>query len=183
MELTNATEATELYGNEVSQELYIVLGFDPGGTTGWCVMGVHPDAVASGDPEIRIMDNVEFWSAGEFVGTEHSQCDQIVDMVNCWPSARLVSEQFILRSNVRGGEVFSLERMNAIISWAVRPRYFVLQQPSLAMTTITDQRQRDMGLWIPGKEHARDATKHVLTFLRRQRDRHLKAAATVRNAS
>lgn len=168
--------AEELYGGEDDADQYIVVGLDPGGTTGWCVIGVHPDAL-SGDPEIRILDNVEFWSAGQFTGPEDSQVDEICELIEAWPSARLVSELFTLRTRVTSAEVFALERMNAIVRWAIRPRYLVLQQPSLAMTTITDERQKAMGFWIPGQEHARDATKHALTFLKRQKQRQTKAAA------
>lgn len=174
-ELLSSAEAIETYGDEDDPDQYVVLGLDPGGTTGWCVMGIHPDAM-SGDPSVRILDNIEFWSAGQFVGPEFDQVDQIVDLVGCWPSARLVSELFTLRTRVTSNEVFALERMNFGIGLAIRPRYLVFQQPSLAMTTITDDRQKEMGLWIPGREHARDATKHVLTFLKRQRDRQIKAA-------
>lgn len=176
MELLTSADAIEMYGDEDDPDQYVVLALDPGGTSGWCIIGVHPDSIASGDPDIKILDNVEFWSAGQFDGPEHDQCDMVVELVRAWPSARLVSEQFTLRSKVTSAEVFSLERMNAIIGWAVRPRYLVMQQPSLAMTTVTDDRQKAMGLWIPGKEHARDATKHAITFLRRQRERNLKAA-------
>ena len=176
MDRLSRDDAQALFAEEDDADQYIVLGLDPGGTTGWCVMGIHPDAM-SGDPSIRILDNVEFWSAGQFTGNEDDQCDAIVEMIGVWPSARLVTELFTLRTRVTSSEVFALERMNAILRWAIRPRYFVFQQPSLAMTTITDERQKAMGFWIPGQEHARDATKHVLTFLKRQKERQTKAAA------
>jgi hypothetical protein len=168
--------AEGLFGGEDDADQYVVVALDPGGTTGWCVIGVHPDAM-SGDPQVKILDNVEFWTAGQFVGNEDDQCDEVVELIEAWPSARLVTELFTLRSRVTSPEIFALERMNAILRWAIRPRYMVFQQPSLAMTTITDERQKEMGFWIPGQEHARDATKHALTFLKRQRDRQIKAAA------
>jgi hypothetical protein len=176
MDRLSRVDAEGMYGGEEDADQYVVLALDPGGTSGWCVLGIHPDAM-SGDPGIRILDNVEFWTAGEFAGNEDDQCDEIVELIEAWPGARLVTELFTLRSRVTSSEVFSLERMNAILRWAIRPRYFVYQQPSLAMTTITDDRQKAMGFWIPGREHARDATKHALTFLKRQRDRQAKAAA------
>lgn len=175
VELNSEPEAEALN----SAYVYTVVSLDPGGTTGWCVLGVHSDAVSSGDPEIKILDNIEFWAAGQYTGQEFDQVDEIVALIAAWPTARLVSEQFTLRTRVTSSEVFSLERMNSMIGWAIRPRYLVLQQPSLAMTTITDERQKDMGMWIPGQEHARDATKHGLTFLKRQRDRQIKASAAL----
>jgi hypothetical protein len=183
MDSIEPAEAKALYGDEEDADQYVVLALDPGGTSGWCVIGVHPDAIASGDPSIKILENIEFWTCGQFAGPEDDQCDEIVDLVGNWPGARLVTELFTLRSRVTSSEVFALERMNAILRWAIRPRYFVYQQPALAMTTITDDRQKDMGLWVPGKEHARDALKHGLTFLKRQRDRQIKAAALVRRSA
>jgi len=183
MDRTGKAEAEELYGGEEDADQYICVALDPGGTTGWCVLGVHPDAIGSGDPGIKILDNIEFWVAGQFAGPEWDQCDEIIELLNAWPSARIVSEMFVLRSAVKSGDVTVLDRMNAVVGHAIRPRYMVLQQPSLAMSTITDERQKDMGLWIPGQEHARDATKHALTFLKRQRDRVLKAAAVAAAAA
>jgi hypothetical protein len=176
-------QAEELYGGEDSPDFYTVVALDPGGTTGWCVLSVHPDAIASGDPEIKILNNIEFWTAGQFTGPEFDQVDRVADLIAAWPAARLVSEQFTLRTRVTSSEVFSLERMNFGIGLVIRPRYLVLQQPSLAMTTLTDERQKDMDLWIPGKEHARDATKHAVTFLKRQRDRQIKAVAVTAAAA
>jgi hypothetical protein len=174
--LMDRESATGLWGGESDPDQYIVLGIDPGGFSGWTVMGVHPDAL-SGDPDVRITNNVEFWVAGEFTGAENSQCDEIFELVEQWPSARLIIEDFIDRRGPGGREVLSPVRITSVLEWAVRPRYWIKQQPSLAMTTITDDRQMAMGFWIPGKEHARDATKHCLTFLKRQRDRQIKASA------
>lgn len=173
-------EAEELYGDEADPDMYIVLSLDPGGTTGWSIFGIHPDAM-SGDPAIQVVPNVEFWLAGQFEGEEHDQADEIVDLVGHWPSARLVCEDFILRKHSQARELLSPVRLTAVVSWAIRPRYLVLQQPSLAMTTITDERQKAMGFWLPGQQHARDAIKHNLTFLKRQRDRQVKAWRSVQN--
>jgi len=161
---------------EDTPDMYVAAAFDTGGITGWCVVGIHPDAML-GDPEIKIMDNIEFWSAGEFTGPEYDQVDEMVELIAAWPSARLINEDFILRKTSMSRDLLAPVRITAALEWAVRPRYWVKQQPELAMTTITDERQKAMGLWIPGKEHARDATKHAFTFLKRQRDRNAKAAA------
>lgn len=169
-------EAEELWGDEADPDQYVVLALDPGGTTGWSVFGVHPDAL-SGDPAIGVVNNVEFWCAGQFEGDENSQADEIVELIEHWPSARLVIEDFILRKQSQARELLSPVRITSVLEWAVRPRYFIKQQPSLAMTTITDDRQKAMGFWVPGQQHARDAIKHNLTFLKRQRDRQVKASA------
>jgi len=167
-------EASSFWSGGEDPDLYTILALDNGGDSGWCVMGIHPDAMG-GDPDLRVIANILFWTAGEFSGDEDSQCDQILELIETWPGARLVTELFTLRTRVTSREVFALERMNAILRWAIRPRYFVYQQPSLAMTTVTDQRQKDWGFWIPGKEHARDAVKHALTYAKRKKDQAIKA--------
>lgn len=37
--------------------------FDPGGTTGYSVMAVHPEALV--DPEVKILQNIQWWTHGE----------------------------------------------------------------------------------------------------------------------
>lgn len=152
---------------------YSVVGFDPGGRTGWAVISVHPEAMT--DPDCRVMDNIEMWSAGEFFGPRLSQLDQMIDLCNAWPSARLVCEDFILRRLSPERELLEPVRLAAQLEAGVRPRYVILQQPALALTTITDERLRAMGFWLPGQEHARDATKHVLTWLKRTKERNDRA--------
>jgi hypothetical protein len=163
---------SEVWANEEDPTAYQVLAFDPGGTTGWAIFCVHPDAM-EGDPEIPIAPNIEWWTAGQFTGGIHEQADEMVELVASWPSARLVTESFKLRQ--AHAELSPVE-LNAIVSWAVRPRYFVFQNPALAMGMVTDDRQKDWGFWIPGKEHARDAVKHGLTFLKRRKEQAVAAA-------
>jgi hypothetical protein len=164
-------EAAAVWGgaDEEPDWLYRIVAFDPGGTTGWCVMAIHEDAID--DPEIRIVDNVQFWTAGEFTGEEDDQADSILDLANSWPTARLIMEDFILRKFSKSEELLSPVRLAAIVRHGLRPRYFILQQSALAMTTVTDERMKSMGFWIPGKQHARGAVKHALTWAKRAKER------------
>lgn len=171
----NLEEAQGLWGDEDDPDQYICLAIDPGGITGWALIGVHPDAM-SGDPDIRILDNVEFWVAGQVNGEENAQCDEILELIGHWPSARLVIEDFLLRKQGMQRDLLSPVRITSVLEYEVRPRYFIKQQPALAMTTITDDRQKAMGFWVPGQEHARDGLKHALTFLKRQKDRQVVSA-------
>lgn len=168
-------EANSVWGGSDDPDMYTIIGIDPGGITGWSVFGIHPD-VFSGNPEFRVIDNVDFWTAGQFTGNEDDQTDEIVELINSWPGARIAMEDFILRKVGMAREMLSPVRITAKVEWAIRPRYFVLQQPSLAMTTITDERQKEMGFWLPGKEHARDAVKHCLTFAKRKREQAIREA-------
>jgi hypothetical protein len=159
--------ALEAWGSEEDASAYQVLSIDPGGTTGWAIFSVHPDAMGP-EEDIRIADNVESWTAGEFTGSQDSQCDAIIDLVIQWPSARLVTEGFKLRQ--LNAELSPVE-INAVLRWAVRPRYWVVQSSALAMGVVTDDRQKAWGFWVPGKQHARDAVKHNITFLKRAKER------------
>lgn len=50
-------------------------------------------------------------------------------------------------------------------------RPIIWQQPALAMSTVTDDRLKKMGLYAPtmGKEHGRDGLRHALTWAKRAR--------------
>lgn len=168
-------------GDEDAEQSYVVLALDPGGTTGWCVLGIHPDAM-SGDEGIHPFGeygNVLFWTAGEFTGKQDDQIDECVELIASWPSARLVTEGFQLRQ--LNAQLDPVE-INAALRWAVRPRYFVKQNAALAMSTMTDDRLKALGFWLPGKEHARDATRHAITFVKRQKERSVMAARSLRRA-
>jgi hypothetical protein len=159
---------------------YQVIALDPGGTTGWALFQVHPMAM-EGDPGIPVLSNIEWWTAGEFTGKQEDQIDEIIELVESWPNARLVTEQFILRQ--LNAELSPAE-INATLRWATRPRYWIPQQPALAMSAVTDARQKAWGFWVPGKPHARDGVKHAITFLKRQKERAVKAAlAAARSAA
>jgi hypothetical protein len=159
--------AHQVWGGEEDASAYQVLSLDPGGTTGWAIFSVHPDAMGP-DEDIRVFDNVEWWTAGEFTGSQDLQIDAIVELASSWPSARLVTEGFKLRQ--LNAELSPVE-INAVVRWAVRPRYWVVQNSALAKGVVTDDRQKAWGFWVPGREHARDAIKHNLTYLKRAKER------------
>ena len=59
-----------------------------------------------------------------------------------------------------GGEAADRVLLNGQVLWLTA---------SMAKTTITDERLKHMGLWIPGKRHARDALRHAITGYRKVR--------------
>jgi hypothetical protein len=153
-----------------------ILAIDPGGTTGWAVFAFYHSSFAD------LREGVAFWTCGEFVGPENDQVDELVELALAWPAADIVIEDFILRQFNMDRALLSPVRITAAFSWAMRgtgiaggkwkkgqERTFSLQQPSLAMSTVTDARLRSWGYWdgCPGP-HARDAVRHALTFARRK---------------
>jgi hypothetical protein len=216
---------------EEADDLLTIIAYDPGGTTGWGLLSLYPEAV---NPGYRILDNVVFWTCGQFVGSVLSQGRQMALLAAAWPTATLVFEDFILRTfrmdrvlldPVRVTEsalasLAALEQAVCCSQWAKHrcgndiqlngypPRSheayvdkgavlpgtengYHLQQPGLAMSTLTDERLKaaedamsaargtagasglgGVGLGFhsatKGLPHARDAVRHMLTFARRE---------------
>jgi hypothetical protein len=163
-----------------------LIWFDPGGTTGWSVFSVHPDALSQED--LSVLENVVWWDQGQFVGDEDNQADEMVELCRVWPHAAIGIESFILRTRRSSEDTLSPVRLIAKLGYALRkghegrgsdlkcgrgkPRRLFQQQPSLAKNTVTDDRLKEWGYYRRegGEEHARDATRHALTFLRRTSD-------------
>lgn len=178
-------------GGDVSP-LFSTMWFDPGGTTGWAVVAVYPEAMQ--DAEYRILDNLAFWSCGQFTGREDEQVDAMLGLVEAWQDSTVVGlEDFKLRQFRQDEDLLAPVRISAAFEYELRGtgygkkrgrsqgRRALKQQPSLAMTTMTDDRLKAAGLYPPtvGKEHARDAVRHAFTYLRRQRDAFLKGKGLI----
>jgi hypothetical protein len=84
-----------------------------------------------------------------------------------------VTEDFKLRQ--LNAELSPVE-INAMVLRETRPRYWVKQSASLAMGTVPDERPKLWGFWVAGQEHARDAVKHNITFLKRRKEAEVVAA-------
>lgn len=157
-----------------------VVAFDPGGTTGWAVVSVHPDSLLLSD--VRIIDNISHFACGQFIGNEFLQVDQMVELADDWPGAAILCEDFTLRKFSMSPDLLSSPRICAAFRYAMhtdyrsngRPTRVRLQQPNLALTTVTDARLKSFrrGLYesTVGKEHSRDALKHAITYLKRLKE-------------
>jgi hypothetical protein len=161
---------------DLPSEVYTTMWFDQGGTTGWAIVSVWAEAVTL--REFSILRNIISWSAGEFTGSEGSQVDQMMELVKAWEDNvdSIGYEDFILRTFSMGRELLSPVRLGARFEdrMYTSDRMNLLapcQLASLAMSTVTDERLKMWGFWPPltGKEHARDALKHCLTYLKRVR--------------
>lgn len=152
--------------------------FDPGGTTGWSVMSVHPDALVEDD--VKVLENIEHWAHGQFSGDEDKITQQMLELLEAWPDAVVVIEDFILRAYRKDDDLLSPVRITSKLEFGLQfwpglygvvPRIFK-QQPSLAKSAVTDDRLREWGMYERegGEEHARDADRHSLTFLRRAKE-------------
>lgn len=150
-----------------------VVWYDPGGTTGWTVFTVHPESLT--DPEIRVLDNVEYHACGEFYGDEFKQVDQMLELADAWPHAALGTENFVMYDSSRGrkdNDLLTLVRLNAAFAYALkrngRDRRLYKQNAQLAMKSMDDSRLKVCGYYncSRGSAHARDADRHGLIFLK-----------------
>ena len=170
-----------------------VISIDPGGTTGWSRMVVHPEALV--DPEIPILTNILDRANGQVraipatpngkapkalnLALEERRCIKtlVSDVLYPWYGAALVIEDFLLRKKVMDRELLSPVRLCAALELAAEYEGFSMtlhrQSPSEAKTTATDARLKDWGLYsrAGGMQHARDADRHSITFLRRAKAR------------
>lgn len=90
----------------------------------------------------------------------------------------VVIEDFLIRLGGRGASSarsgISPARISAgLVAWLEVMEWDVdhgvhlkLQQASNAKGVITDPRLKQLGMWIPGKEHARDALRHAVLSVR-----------------
>jgi hypothetical protein len=190
-------------GTADGRKLFVV-GYDPGGKTGWCVMRVHLEHLLSGglsgvalahpDPEVFS------FRAGYFEGPEPYQAEMMMALLRgtwmhgegVWDAGEdsdlfvAVIESFHLR--MMGGEdLLSPVRVSAMfaqLAWRALYLPVVPQQPSEAKRTITDEVLHKLNLWTGpdgavGK-HQRDATRHAALMVRRMTDRHYLEAMSQR---
>lgn len=152
-----------------------VLAFDPGGTTGWAVMCVKPKDLVSEKPLRRRL--LQHYAAGQILGSEMTQVDQVVELVDVWPEAAVVAESFVQRIRNTGLETdvaYSPVRINAVLKWwlATEDRFLFKQSPNDAKNSWTDERLAEVKLDPDGghaNRHARDGVRHAALFLSRAR--------------
>lgn len=158
-------------GEPTDDPFYTSIWFDQGGTTGWSVFGIWPEAMYRKD--LKILAHVAAWSAGEFTGNEAQMTDQMMALVEAWgDDAKVGYEDFILQKFLMSRDLLSPVRMSARFEdrMYMAARDHQIQKPqlaSLAMRTVTDERLKAWGFWLPGQDHARDAVRHNITWLRR----------------
>lgn len=167
-----------------------IIAIDPGGTTGWTLMSVHPDSLDPGCPNIGILSNIEMFVHGQVdcgslkgnLGTgrtkgvstsgESAGVNELLGLIRSWPGAAVLIEDFVLRQMNQSRDLLSPVRITSVIDhwlWTNGRAEAFKQQPSEAKSTATDQRLKAWGLYSSegGLQHARDADRHAITFFRK----------------
>ncbi len=153
---------------------------DPGGTTGWAVMSVNPVDLVGPKPIHRI---IQHWVCGDIKHNEDVMASEMLQLYDMWEDAAAGIERFDLRQLAVDLSPVSVTAKIKYGLWLAEkwkaeeddrqqgpPRYLFTQTPSLAKTTLTDDKQREFKLWEPGPDHKRDGVKHCYTFLSRARE-------------
>lgn len=173
--------------SEITYNEACVIAIDPGGTSGWSLISVHPEALT--EPKADMFENIFEHKHGQVdcgshrgnLGTslhdgistegEFSGVYDLTELIRMWPSAAVVIEDFNLRQMRMDRELLSPVRITSAIGhqmWLDGRDYHV-QQPSDAKNVCSDNRLRKWRMYDKsgGMQHARDADRHAILFLRK----------------
>lgn len=157
-----------------------VIAFDPGGTTGWSVMETTLEAL--NDQTQSVHSIVTGWWHGQIISNDeeidnyeqvavHAMEELVIAAsIGCSDHA-VVMESYQIRSKRTDAETISPIRFIAAFEHLVweNHRYLQLQTPS-EKSTASDDRLETWGFYAAdGLQHARDADRHALIFLRKLR--------------
>lgn len=130
-----------------------ILSFDPGGTTGWAFIGYEPDTEPVVFESGQIPDGhkgfIEWWNR----------------KVQYLPDTQIVCESFTLREGVRG---VNLEPCYVIGALEALHGDSIVYQPPTYKSFCDNDALKALGFYIPGQQHARDAFRHAVAYLRAQ---------------
>lgn len=166
-----------------------ITAVDPGGSTGICTVWYWAAGLAQ--KNVPLQKCLLAWQAECLHGSENEQTLAILR----WfanrsfgqDKADMVIEDFILRSAIKGRELLSPVRIGHKIDYQLWRGLKVAsgerlqfepywQSPGDAKSVMTDERLKIMAMYTPGPDHARDATRHAIMWLRKHRVDLLKAA-------
>lgn len=175
----------------------VLIWFDPGKTTGWSVFQIHPEALVDPDALVmgnvehwehgqidcgarRGLDDVrdifdgngrlEYSDLGVNSLGEMTGVHEMLEMVDGWLGSAVGLEDYIVRSSRKDRDTISPVRITSAFDYGMFQRGFQTfrQQPSEAKGIVTDERLENWGYYRrDGQEHARDADRHAITWLRK----------------
>lgn len=130
----------------------MILSVDPGGTTGvaWYQRGLPAEAVPASQQILGgHLGFVEWFIEGE---------------TDVW--TEIVCESFIPRPGALSFQPDASYIIGYLSMWShVNGVSFKLQSPAQAKSFMTDAKLRAAGWWVKGQDHARDALRHLGTYL------------------
>lgn len=173
--------------SEIAYDIATVIAVDPGGTTGWSLISVPPEALCESD--VPILSNIWSHQHGQVdcgsrrgnLGTslhsgistdgEYSGVYDLAKFITAWPVAAVVIEDFNLRQFRMDRDLLSPVRITSALGYCLwkAGRDYHVQTPTDAKRTCSDDRLKTWKMYDPTGNlvHARDADRHAILFLRR----------------
>jgi len=166
-----------------------ITAVDPGGCTGICTVWYSLERLSN--PNIPLQQSLLAWQAASLHGGENEQTLAILRWFanrSAGPNlSDIVIEDFILQSSLKDRELLSPVRIGHKVDYQLWRGLKVAsghrlsfepywQSANDAKRVMTDQRLKIMSMYTPGPDHARDATRHAILWLRKHRADLLKAA-------
>lgn len=146
----------------------LVLGVDPGKTTGWAVAcptdeGRGVRAIGHGYFSLQLQLEYNQLELDAFL--RHAE-----RMLSVLDLTAIACEDYVITPGTikksRGERAWSLEGIGVLRYLAAKANVpFVLQKPAAVKPLVTDHQLRRLGLWLPGKDHARDGMRHAVYHL------------------
>ena len=134
-----------------------ILSFDPGGTTGFAILGYDKSDVwliESGQIPDGLDGFIEWWIETEIDPTEFT----------------LVCESFSLREGIHGVNLAPCYVIGALQALSIGEKVYY-QSPTFK-GFCDNEALRSLDMWIKGQQHARDAIRHAIAYLR-TKERHI----------
>lgn len=159
-----------------------ITAVDPGGSTGICTVWYSLKMLA--DPHTPLQQSLFAWQSAGLHGGENEQTLEVLRWLanrSAGPDlSDIVIEDFILGSAIKDRELLSPVRIGHKIDYQlwrgvrVASGHRVSFEPywqlaNDAKRVMTDQRLKIMSMYTPGPDHARDATRHAILWLRKHR--------------
>lgn len=145
-----------------------IIALDPGGTTGWASLSFEPSKPLRGGYEGDISHLDPLWNVGQMGPNEHHK--QLYNFLEERDNGDLsvVCESFEFRQGKQreGINLMSREYIGLVKLFRDDrrvPTFF--QTAAQAKMFVTDEKIKALDLWWPGKKHAMDAMRHLVTYL------------------
>jgi hypothetical protein len=145
---------------------------DPGVTSGVAVVWWDPRSIACGR---TLQDSILAVAAGYLHGPEFKQVENFLELCKGMHGGKkgmtVGTETFRVLSISSEDGFLSPVRLRTAIHWDMYKRGRILygQAPSEAKTAFPDDRLKEMGFYVPGPDHARDAVRHGLLHVKKMR--------------
>lgn len=134
-----------------------IVALDPGGTTGWASYTEYEDPAVMKFDWGQIGPEEHHLKLHNFLGLQQTDEFKIVcESFEFRQGKQRANINLISKEYIGIAKLFAAERLRSPV---------VFQTAGAAKGFVTDPKLKIMGLWVPGKQHARDALRHLLYYM------------------